>query len=557
MNTTNCPNCGAENEADDLFCVDCGQRLDESGGRSPPPRPSRRFFARILLLLLLVGLTAVVYGVASQRIPFPFDLGWGKPAKNQSGNETSFLVLITPGERAPEVILTDLDGDLLAEVGSVTGMNEPSWGFSTAASWLTMHTLPIGLGAGAWAWPEQPVALIALGTLNGVDLLRVNIETDEVVELARDATSLSIQGFVQQDLFVWQYTQKSGENILLAVTTNGSQIIEFIESSDPLDFALSPDARHLFFRSDEAYVADTEGAFVHRLGPAQNGAAFFSYDDRTLFYSTGHQLIRAGADGRNSRIITEVGRKDRIIPIAIGDGYLVALQEVEDRQRLKVLTWDGEITANIKCPLDAGCIADFLPNDRELAIVTLFQDSRMEVDLANSDGAERRPLAKGRTFSRRMLPILVGGGRYLAVTDETGDGLAFLLYDTKKRKTITIDSNVDEIAPLASSKRYLVYAVRIDEDWTLMAAALPGGETWEIDSGAALGYPAAFFLPDGQSIVYEARADVLQQAIVDHMDNYFGSVSYPQADIYRTPLQNPDPKRIYPEAGLLAASLYR
>ena len=554
MTTKICANCGFENEADDVFCVNCGQRFDESrASNAPEKRRPRRFplGLAILAVILLVAVGTLSWFLTSGRISNPIQQDKRPQAASQPDGAEAFLVLISPGDTAPQVLITDIDGNLIREVGPVTSLNEAVWLFENrgnmVASWRT------GTGAGAWAWPNEQVALVALGTQQGIDLLSVDVARDGITELAHAANDLRIHGIATRPIFAWSQRQSDGDAVLYASSLQEEQAVQFAEDPNLSLVGLSPDGKHLVYQTQFGFVASTDGSYVHQLGQMEFLRGAYSPDGQTLFYSTGYQIVRSKADGSDGRIITEIGRRDTIYPISVGEEYLVAFQQIESRRSLKVMSWKGEITAQIKCPADGNCMAFQLPNKQGLSIVTFLNNGGFETELANSDGSERVKLASGREST----PTILADQRHLVLDNINNNTLEILLYDMRKKKSQVIDQGVDRFRYLASNERYLIYSAAFDNDWSLMAADLGNGDVWELDSGAPSGYPAAYFMPDGKSIIYEARSDMGTQEITDTDGNYFGSVQYPDADIYRVELKNPDPKRIYPEAGLLAASLVR
>ena len=551
-----CPHCNTENQEADRFCVECGQPLHDAVVVAKPHRPRRRrrwpwFLA--LILLLLIGAAAVA--LYFELLPLPpqiaslIERGPEVEAPVEIlGTEEPFLVLQIPGETDLEVILTDLNGDILATIGPHDGaenalllLEDPEYDL-----WAGVRPLPPA-GAAAVAWPATSVTLIALHTLDGWDLLRYDAAKGEMREFLNDVESVQVVGHVAHDRFLAHYVQ-NGRHSLVGGDRDRSEAIEFVEGAEKTTaFVISPDGKYAAFHTDDLYIVGFDGLHVYRQ-PEEYSYLVFSPDSRYLLYSSGYQLIRADADGRNPRIISEVGRNDKTWALSASRSHLAVQQNVGDTYDVRVLTWDGTTVTRLG-RADSYYRARYLPAQQGLLIMRSGPSGEME--LADPSGENRRLVADG-VFNFAIYPAR--DDRHLALAYEQEEGWQLSLYDLREDEDHILERDLSDLWLLAVNDRHLVYAARPDDRWLLMTTDLRNGETRQLDSGARGGYPIAFFTPNGERILYEARDDTVTEMVIRE-DGTSGIVYHLLGGVYAVDLKDPMPREVYEGAHLLAASL--
>lgn len=556
MTTISCPKCGFENESGDLFCVECGSALPQTAAVEPARKESKRFPLIPVILAAIVLLIAgtVVTAFLTGRLSFPSTKTKAPSEQKFVSTTAPFLVLQTPGQHALDVILVELNGDELGRIGATTGADRIPMYFLDGEYGMSGFGSQTGQGAEAWAWPDDSVALIALQTPAGWDLLRFDIANAEVKELVQGVEWVNVQGYVQAKKYAAGYRHKGRQSLWIADRHN-EEVIELLRREKTAYAILSPDGQHVFYWNEEdGFVANTDGRQTYQLDKFSVGqGGDFSSDGRILFYSTGHQIVRVDADGGNGRIIAEVGRNDEIQPAAVGKATLAMQQNVGGRYDLRIMSWDGETKSRFGRS-DQPYYPRYLPGDNGI-LVFMNEGDGWKIELANVNGEERQTLLQG--IDGFPLVAMLKDDRHFAVGFAQEGYWNLRLYDSKNGESEELERDTDELALLAADDKHLIYASRLGEDWSLMAADIRSGETWELDAGAPEGYPIAFFTPKGDGVVYEARSQTITREIVDEENGFAQVLQYPEADLFQVDLKRPDPKLLYTNANLLAASLPR
>lgn len=548
----NCPNCGTACETDDVFCVNCGQAL--AGATSPAPKTRRsRWLLLLPLLLLLAGLVGLLWLLDLLPASLPASpLAANRQARSTEivQTEDPFLILQAYRDDQLDVFAADLDGNPLVSFGVSTDWDNLPLSVvdDLYGPWPRSLASPV-TGAGAWAWPDGG-ALIGLRTPEGWDLLRYDAGRGEIRELAQSAFPLVVSGLPSAEQFLVYYGL-AGQHRMVAPGDRNDQVIGLmISSAGPRLHTLAPDGQRAIFQSDDLYIASTDGRRTYRQR-GQFDTFVFSPDSRHLFYTSGHQLIRADGDGRNAQVIAQVGRSDRLWPLSANDQYVAVQHEGGGSYELRVLNHKGEAvsrTGRSNRPYQAR----YLPGNQGLLIASQ-QDNRWQIDLATVKGEKPRTLAQGlQAFWLLPLPT----DRHLALATQQDGRWSLELHDLRQEQMQVVAQGLFSVMPLAANNETLVVAVQGDSGWSLLAIPVAQGDVVELDAGAAEGYPRAFFLPDGREIVYEAAQGVTRREAT-RSDGAIVMQPVLAGGVYRTTLQDPAPIMIYDNASLLAASLRR
>jgi len=548
----NCPNCGTARETDDVFCVNCGQPL--AGATSPAPQARRpRWLLLLPLLLLLVGLVFLLWLLDLLPASLPASpLAANRQARSTEIVQTKDPFLILQGYRDDQldVFAADLEGNPLVSFGASADWDQlPMSAVDDPYGPWPRSLEPPVTGAGAWARPDGG-ALVGLRTPEGWDLLRYDAGRGEIQELVKSAYPLMVSGLPSAEKFL-VYFRLAGQHRLLAVDERNDQVVSLMAgSAAPQHHTLAPDGQRAVFQGDDLFIASTDGRRLYR----QRGefdTFVFSPDSRHLFYTSGHQLIRADGDGRNAQIIARVGRSDRLWPVSASDEYVAVQQEVGGSYELRVLNLEGEVLSRAdrsNTPLQAR----YLPGKQGLLIASQ-QDNRWQIDLANVKGEKPRILAQGlQDFWVLPLPT----DRHLALATQQDGRWSLALHELRQEQIQVVAQGLHGVTPLAANSETLVVAAQGDSGWSLLAIPLAQGDVVELDAGAAEGYPRAFFLPNGREIVYEAAQGVTRREAT-RSDGTRVMQPVLAGGVYHTDLQNPAPTMIYDNASLLAASLRR
>ncbi len=554
----NCPHCDFENHEDDRFCVECGQSLYEPVAAPALERPRRRRRCPWFLLLALILLVGAAAAVHFDLVPLPSPIAslFGQKAPDFPdveivGTGEPFLVLQAAADSDLEVIVTDVVGNYIATIGPNNGVDSARFVFYDPeyAAWSTAPVPQIS-GASAWAWPRGRSALVALHAPEGWDLLRYDASIGEIREIVQAAEYLQVSGHVKHDRFLLVYSQ-DGEWTLVGGDPDEEEAIEFLDRAESItESVISSDGRYVAFLTDDLYVASTEGRRTYRQ-PGEYQSLVYAPDGRYLFYSSGHQLIRADADGRNARIIAEVGRNDRLWPFSVGQAQLAALQTIGDSYDVRVMTLDGRSSTRLGRS-DASYSARYLPGQQGLLIVQ-GSGPTWSVELTDPAGEGRRDLARDvQGFAVHPLR----DGRHIALAYQQDNRWQLMLYDTREDEQQGLERDLTQLWILATNERHLVYSAQFEDDWSLLAVDLRNKETSELDSGSLGGYPIAFFSIDGKEVIYEAREETVAEFVLDE-DGTTNTVYHILGGVYAVDLEDLAPRPVYEGANLLAASLSR
>ncbi len=553
----NCTNCGAAIETDDAFCVNCGSSLT-AAPPSPPPAQLRRSKSRLLwVVVALVVVVGVIAGILWYLGIAPFQLsalaGLKRPASEPAAvmrSDAPFLVLQAYRENSLAVYATDLDGELLAQLGTSSdqGTHSQAWLQAPNTPW-PQSAIPDAKGASAWVWPDGQ-ALVALQGASGWDLISYDAERGRVWQLLQSVQQMKVLAWVSAREFLAAYEQ-DGSPGLLAGGVEADEVVDLgSRAGARSEVALSPDGRQATFQNDGLIVASTDGRSANRQ-PGAFSSLTISPDSRYLYYSTGHQLIRSDVDGRNARIIAEVGRNDRIWPMSASESYLAVQQQVGGDFDLRVMTPSGEVLSRAGRSSSAYW-AHYLPSKQGL-LIAVNENGQWQLDLADMKGENRRTLAQDmQDFSANPMP----DNRRLVVAEERDYRWSLTLHDLQRDERQVLVQDVHRVWLLAANADRLIFAIQGDDGWSLQATNLVDGQTTELDAGASQGYPSAFFMPNGNEIIYEADEGigVEQTALPD------GQVLIEESfagGIYRVDLQDPAPMLIRAGVNLLGASLVR
>lgn len=571
----NCPNCGSENQAGDAFCVDCGQPLagapastppasappasapptTASPSNAPPARPARRrwpWLLVVLLLLVLAGAGLVWYlGLLPAAFPsFPGVPGAQPQDKPIVRTSDPFLILQAYHGDELEVFAADLAGDTLATLGVAADQTMLTLAVVDRdyAPW-PRPSAQVTSGAAGWAWPDGR-AIIVMRSPAGWDLLHYDASHGEIRELMAGAEYLNVSGWTDVQPVLVSYGLE-GEQGLLAADAEGNEAVNLISGDAPVsEIVLSPDGQQAVYRDDDLFIASTDGRRINR----QRGefqSAVFSPDGRHLYYTSGRQLIHADSDGRNAQIIAEVGRDDQLWPVSASDSYVAVQQLMGGGHDLRVMTPKGKVLSRAGRS-DSAYLAHYLPKDDGLLLAFRGRDG-WQIDLADVKGEERRTLAAGL---QNFWAAPLRDDRHLALAGQQDGRWSLALHDLRRDDQQALARDLSQLWPLAANAEYIVYAAEDERGWSLQATRLKDGETITLDSGAELGYPDAFFLPEGRELVYEA-AQGLGVEETPQPDGTIVSQHILLGGIYRVDLENPAPVTVYDNANLLAASLVR